>query len=132
MATFIAVSSNVIKVRVSFTDDAGNAESLTSAATGAVEQAAPPAPQDLTAVVNQDGSITLTWTAPDDDSITGYHVLRRRPSRDETTLVVYLEDTGSTATTYTDTPLDTRYVYRIKARDGDLTGEWSNFARIDK
>ena len=138
MATFIAVSSNVIRVRVSFTDDAGNAESLTSAATGAVEAAGPteppPAPQDLTAVVNQEGSITLTWTAPDDDSITGYQVLRRRPSRDETTLVVYLEDTGSTGTTDTDTDTDTpngdTYVYRVKAINPDGAGEWSNYVRI--
>ena len=121
-----------IRVRVSFTDDAGNGESLTSAATGAVEPAAPPAPQDLTAVVNQDGSITLTWTAPDDDSITGYQVLRRRPSRDETTLAVYLEDTGSTGTTYTDTdtPNGDTYVYRVKAINPAGTGEWSNYVRI--
>ena len=121
-----------IRVRVSFTDDAGNAESLTSAATGTAEPAAPPAPQDLTAVVNQDGSITLTWTAPDDDSITGYQVLRRRPSRDETTLVVYLEDTGSTGTTYTDTdtPNGDTYVYRVKAINPAGTGERSNYVRI--
>ena len=127
-----------IKVRVSFTDDAGNEESQTSAATGAVEAAGPteppPAPQDLTAVANQGGSITLTWTAPDDDSITGYQILRRRPSRDETTLVVYFEDTGSTGTTYTDTDTDTpngdTYVYRVQAINPAGTGEWSNYVRI--
>ena len=123
-----------IKVRVSFTDDGGNAESLTSAATDAVEPAAPPAPQDLTAVVNQDGSITLTWTAPDDDSVTGYQILRRRPNQDETTLLVYVDDTGSTSTTYTDTntPNGHIYVYRVKALNSGGTGEWSNFVRIVK
>ena len=127
-----ADEGKVIKVRVSFTDDEGNAESLTSAATGVVDPAAPPAPQDLTAVVNQDGSITLTWTAPDDDSVTGYQILRRRPSRDETTLVVYLEDTSSTGTTYTDTntPNGDTYVYRVKAINPAGTGEWSNYVRI--
>ena len=67
-------------VKVSFTDDAGNDETLTSAATVVVEAAAaeeeptepPPAPTNLTAAVNADGSVTLTWGAPDDDSVTGY------------------------------------------------------------
>ena len=35
-------------------------------------QEAPPAPQNLTATVN--GSITLTWDAPDDNSVTGYQI----------------------------------------------------------
>ena len=37
----------------------------------------PPAPTNLTATVNDDGSVTLSWEAPDDDSITGYRILRR-------------------------------------------------------
>ena len=36
----------------------------------------PPAPTNLTATVNDDGSVTLSWEAPDDDSITGYQILR--------------------------------------------------------
>ncbi len=72
-----------VRVRGTFTDDAGNAESLTSAPTAAIAAAgptsAPPAPQNLAAVANDDGTITLSWTAPDDDFITGYRILRRRP-----------------------------------------------------
>ena len=74
-----------VKVRVSFTDDAGNPEALTSQATAAVAEAAPtgppPAPQNLTAVVNGDGQIVLSWEAPGDDSITGYQVLRPEAHR---------------------------------------------------
>ena len=96
-----------VKVRVNFNDDAGNEESLTSAATAAVAEAEPtgppPAPQNLTAVVNGDGQIVLSWEAPGDDSITGYQVLRRRPTEGEDTLLVYVADTQSAATTYTDT-----------------------------
>ena len=33
---------------------------------------APAAPQNLSATGNEDGSITLTWDAPDDDSVAGY------------------------------------------------------------
>ena len=63
-----ADAGKAIKVRASFTDDEGNAESLTSAATAVVEEAEPteppPKPTNLTARVNGDGSITLGWQAP--------------------------------------------------------------------
>ena len=52
----------------------------------------PPAPTNLTATVNGDGSVTLSWEAPDDDSITGYQILRRRPTEGEDTLLVYVEE----------------------------------------
>ena len=45
---------------------------------------------------------------------------------------MYAEDTGNTATTYTDAAASTRYVYRVKAINPAGTGEWSNFVRIDK
>ena len=126
-----------IKVRVSFTDDADNSETLTSAATAAVAQAEPteppPAPTNLSAVVNSDGSVTLTWDAPDDDSITGYQILRRRPSLEETTLLVYVNDTGSTSTSYTDTNVTAgiRHVYRVKAINAAGLSNWSNYVRAE-
>ena len=74
----------------------------------------PAAPQNLSAVINDDGSITLSWDASADDTITGYQILRRRPTEGEATLSVYVENTGSTATTYTDTGVTAgvRHVYR--------------------
>ena len=94
----------------------------------------PPAPTDLTGTPNADGSITLTWTAPEDDSVTSYQVLRRRPEWGETQMEVYVDDTGSTETSYTDTNTSeyTRYVYRVKARNAAGLSEWSNFVRVDK
>ena len=94
----------------------------------------PGKPTGLTATLNSDGSITLSWTAPSGDTVDGYQILRRRPRENERSLTVYVENTGSTATTYTDTntALDTRYVYRVKARNGDNVSPRSNFARIDK
>ena len=125
-----------IQVSVSFTDDGRNEETLTSATTGAVapQGVPPPKPTGLTATLNSDGSITLNWTAPSDDSVTDYIVLRRRPQQGETSLTIHVSGTGSAATTYTDTgtALDTRYVYRVKARNAHGIGPWSNFARIDK
>ena len=100
-------AGKAIRVKVSFTDDAGNPESLTSAATNEAASAGPteppPAPENLTAVENADGSVTLTWDAPDDDSVTGYQILRRDPAAGEYSLSVLVEDTGSAAASYTDT-----------------------------
>ena len=105
---------------------------LTIPATEEPPQQEPPSkPTNLTGVVNGDGSITLSWDAPDDDSVTGYQILRRRPTMDENTLLVYVEDTGSTATTYTDTNVTAgvRHVYRVKAINAAGLSQWSNYAR---
>ena len=94
----------------------------------------------LTATLNSDSSITLTWSAPDDGSVTGYHVLLRRPKEGEETLIVYVFDMGNAATTNTDaattntdaaTNLDTRYGYHFKAKNAHGLNDVSNFARID-
>ena len=136
-----ADEGKAITVKVSFTDDAGNGETLTSAATAAVQTAVteeepvepPPAPTNLTAVVNADGSVTLTWDAPDDDSVTGYLILRRRPYEGERTLLVYVENTGSTATTFTDADVTagTQHVYRVKAINDAGAGGQSNYVNVD-
>ena len=96
-------------------------------------QQPPAAPQNLTAVVNADGSITLSWDAPDDDSVTGYQILRRRPELGEDTLLVYVEDTNGTGTTYTDTGVTagTRHVYRVKSINAAGVGSWSNYVRVE-
>ena len=39
--------------------------------------------------MNGDGDVVLSWEAPEDDSITGYQILRRRPTEGEDTLLVY-------------------------------------------
>ena len=92
-------------------------------------QSPPPAPTNLTATVNSDGHIVLSWTAPDDDSVTGYQVLRRRPGEGEATLLVYVADTRSTATTFTDTGVaaGVKHVYRVKAINGAGLSGWSNY-----
>ena len=59
-------------------------------------------------------TILLSWDTPDDDSITGYQILRRQPSEGEHALSVYVADTGSTGTSFTDTDVTTGtlHVYR--------------------
>ena len=126
-----------VRVRVSFTDDAGNSEELTSAATDAVaaaEPSEPPAkPRGLSATATHD-RVTLTWDDPDDDSITGYVILRRVRENDEGgAFSVLVPDTGSAATTYTDDTVvaGTTYTYRIKAINGAGTSERSHWFHID-
>ncbi len=132
-----------IRVQVSFTDDGGYEETLTSADTAVVQARPmdpepeplqkPPAPSNLVATVNEDGTITLTWDAPNDDSVTGYRIMRRRPHLGEDTLLVYVADTGNTATTLTDTDVTegTRHTYRVKAINAAGVGRRSNYATAD-
>ena len=129
--------SKAITVQVSFTDEADNEETLTSAATAAVAGAQPtepPArPRGLSATSSHD-SVTLTWDDPDDDSITGYVILRRIPGVDpQGHFDELVANTGTAATTYTDDTVsaETRYTYRIKAINGVGTSERSRWSHID-
>ncbi len=100
-----------IKVRVSFTDDAGNDESLTSEALDV-----PVRPHGLTAAVS-DGAVVLTWKPPVGFSyLYDYQILRHRPELGETEPLVYA-NTGTAETTYTDTDVEpgVLYEYRVKA-----------------
>ncbi len=126
-----------IKVQVSFTDDAGNNETLTSAATGAVsaaEPTEPPArPTGLSATASND-SVTLTWDDPGDDTVTGYVILRRvRVNNTGGDFSELVPHTGSAATTYTDDTVvaGITYTYRIKAINGAGTSERSRWFHID-
>ena len=76
----------------------------------------------LTATLNSDGSITLTWSAPDDGSVNGYRLpypVCAGPRRARKLSIVYVSDMGNTATTYTDTgtDLNTRYGYHVKGQE---------------
>ena len=126
-----------ITVQVSFTDDAGNGETLTSAATDAVaaaEPSEPPAkPKGLSATASH-GSVTLTWDDPGDDTITGCVILRRvRVNNTGGDFSELVADTGTAAATYTDDTVaaSTTYTYRIKAINGAGTSERSRWFHID-
>ena len=108
-----------LKVRVSFTDDSGNEESLTSP---------PPdlsVPYGLSATASGD-TVVLNWESPMNfPYLYDYQVLRNRPELGETEPIVYV-DTGTAETTYTDADVEpgVLYVYRVKATNF--------FARISK
>ena len=61
-------------------------------------------------------NVLLFWTNPDDDTITGYQVLR---GDDAANLAVLTDDTGSASTGYTDDTVSasTTYAYAIRARN---------------
>ena len=94
---------------------------------------APARPSGLTSTATHD-AVTLNWDDPDDDSITGYRILRRnRDTDDEGVFSVIAEDTGTTATGYTDRTVraETRYTYRIKAINGHGASEQSGYTNAD-
>ena len=126
-----ADEGTTIKVRVGFTDDGGNPESLTSAATAAVIDAL--ALANLSAVVQDDG-ILLSWVAPSEnaESITGYEI--ERTMEDANDGIVYLwfvvlprESTqvldlgGGEPGTYT---------YEVKVLRDDATPETSSSVQV--
>ncbi len=127
-STYTLVSADegqTLKVRVSFADDEGNDESLTSVATAAVaaedpqSQESPAKPTGLTGTVSHN-AVSLSWDDPDDDTITGYQILRRdRALHRVGEFLIYEDDTGSALPQYVDqdVELEVRYVYRIKARN---------------
>ncbi len=91
----------------------------------------PPAPLDLRAQATHD-SVTLTWDAPDDPTVTGYRVLRRRPP-EQRELAVHVEDTATTTTTYLDTQdvlPGTKYIYRVQAINEAGVGAASDPAQV--
>ena len=91
----------------------------------------PGAPTDLTATASE-GSITLSWTAPAEGAVTGYQILRRLPTEGERKLLVHVDNTGDTATTYTDDSVTggVRHVYRVKALNSAGAGSQSNYVRV--
>ena len=139
-ATYTLTDSDegrTVTVQVTFTDDAGNGESLTSGATDAVaaaEPTGPPAkPTGLSATASHD-QVALTWDDPNDDSITGYVILRRNRETDAQGQFTELApDTGTAATTYTDDTVaaETPYTYRLQAINGHGVSERSRWFHID-
>ena len=99
----------------------------------AQEGSAPDRPRGLEATATYD-SVTLTWDAPQDDSITGYVILRRnRENTQSGEFSTLAPDTGSAATTYTDNSVaaGTPYTYRIKAANEHGVSERSRWFHID-
>ena len=86
----------------------------------------PPAAPNLTGTpLTPEGQVMLVWQDPSDDSITGYQILR---GPDADSLAVIEEDTGSSATIYTDTSpaAGQTHTYAVKARNAAGLSPLSN------
>ena len=93
----------------------------------------PERPRGLRAEVSHD-VVRLSWDDPGDAAISGYQILRR--DRDLSPVGVFevlVEDTGSAAAAYADRRVqpETRYNYRVKARNAAGLSRRSNFVRAD-
>ena len=98
-----------------------------------VDASSPAAPQNLTTSAVAHNSVTLSWDAPTNSTVTGYVILRRDlPSDGPGEFTEIEDDTGSAATSYTDTTVQaqSRYVYRVKAINGSGTSVWSNYVNV--
>ena len=123
-----ADEGKTVKVRVSFTDDRGNPETLTSDATGVAEAAetVPGRPQDLDGEASAQG-IALTWQAPSGSSVARYVVYRGilqngsmngRPMTEHATVAA-----TSGAMAYTDAAVESGQEYRYRVAAVNSAGE---------
>ena len=87
-------------------------------------------PTGLTATEDDNG-VSLSWAAPAEraDDVTGYAVQRAEGTAGFGPMT---SDTGSAATTYSDTTIEAAkaYRYRVAARRGSVQSEWSGEAPI--
>ena len=93
----------------------------------------PAKPTGLSATASHD-LMVLTWDDPQDDSITGYVILRRlRYDDPEGQFTPLVKNTGTAATTYTDDSVraETSYTYRIRAINEYGTSGRSRWVHID-
>ena len=93
----------------------------TDVASARVMDDPPNAPTELSTSSVAHDRVSLTWTAPDNNAISGYRILR---GADANSLSAIAEDTGSTSTTYTDDTVaaETTYVYALLAVSSDGNG----------
>ena len=94
-----------------------------------VIEGAPAAPADLTAQLDGSGGVTLSWTDPDDDGITGYRILR---GVDALSMRIIAENTGSASGGYTDATaaVNSTHVYAVQARNGVGLSQLSNTVSV--
>ena len=101
----------------------------TKEATG---EASPERPTDLEASAEHD-SVSLTWTASTDDTVTHYAVLRRDRNADASGVFHVIDSNAGPGLSYTDRSVSAEgsYVYRVKAVSPTGVSQWSSYARAD-
>ena len=130
-------AGKMIKVRVSFTDDADNDETTTSAATAAVAATVAGTPRSLQVQTGGTGELEVTWQTPESNGgsdVTGYQVQWKLESGSwNTEADVSSATTTGISYTITSLSLNTEYAVRVIAvngvGDGPPTAEQTETAR---
>ena len=111
--------ANAIKVRVTFTDDAGNDESLTSEQTAVVRPTGPSTPRSVTADPAGTGELSVSWQEPVSNGgaeITGYKVQWKLATSSWYTSTDFSQaSTTGTSHTISSLELDVEYTVRVIA-----------------
>ena len=100
----------------------------------AADSTPPARPTGLTAPEVSHDSVTLNWEQADDADVTGFQVLRRdRDLHAQGEFEILADHLAATARSYMDDTVEPskRYVYRVRARNGDALSPQSNYVRVD-
>ena len=95
-------------------------------------QLRPAIPTGLSTEAVAHDTVTLTWDDPQDDSVTGYAVMRWTLGYNSSGIVTIAPDTGTADTSYTDETVEpeTEYIYNIKAINAQGESEKSEPLRV--
>ena len=118
--TTVAAETTYHYAVLALSQDGDGMPSATISVTTPAEPQPPAAPTGLRASQVAHNSVTLSWTDPEDTSITGYRILR---GTEAGKLSAIAQDTGNTDTEYTDSTVatETTYHYAVLAlsQNGD-------------
>ena len=109
------------------------AQSQEVTATAAATGTNPPAkPTNLQASAVHD-SVTITWTASTDQTVTHYAILRRNPATDASQVFHVIESNAGPETSYTDGSVSASatYIYRAKAVSPTGVSQWSGYVKAE-
>ncbi len=107
-------------------------EQAVTATRNATGESPPARPTDLQALAEPD-SVSLTWTASTDQTVTHYAVLRRDRDKADAGVFKVIDGNAGFATSYADRSVSPEgsYVYRVKAVSPTGVSQWSSYARAD-
>ena len=76
-------------------------------------------------------SVTLTWTASTDQTVTHYAILRRNPDTDASQVFHVIESNAGPETSYTDSSVSasSTYIYRVKSVSPTGVSQWSGYVK---
>ena len=107
-------------------------EQAVTATRDATGDSPPARPTNLQASAKHD-SVSLTWTASSDQSVTHYAVLRRDRDKDDAGVFKVIDSNAGSGLSYTDGSVSAEgsYAYRVKAVSPTGVSQWSSYVKAD-